>query len=99
MQNIAIEIANVDDDLAEQAVQTATRVLSTMIPVKSDTLFSEPHSDVRGIWAHVLMDDPDDMSPSFHKYVISAYKALIQLHLQQVGSVVIHIMMNKEEGK
>lgn len=97
MQTISIEVASVDDDLAEKAVRAATSAISTLIPLRPDTLHVEPHDDVRGIWAHVYMDDPEKMSSSFHKYVISAYKALIQLYLQQVTSAVIHVDVHEKE--
>lgn len=99
MKNIAIEVVNLDDALAEQSVKTAINLLSTIIPLKVDTLLIEPHSDVRGVWARVDLDEPEVPSSSFEKYVASAVKALVNLQLHNITSAVIHVRIDEIEGE
>lgn len=99
MQNIAIEVVNLDEALAEKSVRTTIDLLSKVIPLKVDTLLIEPHDDVRGVWARIDLDEPEVTSSSFEKYVASTIKALINLQLHNVGSTVIHVRIDEIEGE
>jgi hypothetical protein len=97
MRIVAIEVANVDELLAENAVQVAVEMLSTVVPLKPKSLEIEPHDDVRGIWSRVQMDNPEKTSASFEKYLVGAFKALINLQLHSVTTTVIHVSIERDE--
>ena len=97
MRIVAIEVANVDELLAENAVQAAVEMLSTVVPIKPKSLKIEPHDDVRGIWTRVQMEDPEKTSASFEKYLVGAFKALINLQLHNVTTTVIHVRIERDE--
>lgn len=99
MKNIAIEVVNIDDALAETAVKTTINLLSTIIPLRTNTLLIEPHDDVRGVWARVDLDEPETPSASFEKYVVSAIKALINMNIYNVTTAVIHVRIDEIEGE
>jgi len=95
LRNIAIEVVNIDEHLAEQAVRTATQMLVAILPLQTDTLHVEPHDDIRGVWARVDMENPEKISASFDKCVVSVYKALINMQLHNVSSTVVHVLINE----
>jgi len=97
MKIVAIEVANIDEVLAENAVRQAIEMLSTVVPLKPKTFESEPHDDVRGIWSRVQMEDPEKTSASFEKYLVGAIKALINLQLHNVTTTVIHVSIERDE--
>lgn len=99
LRNIAIEVVNLDDHLAEGAVKSTVQVLSTILPLRTKTLIIEPHDDVRGVWARLEMDDPEKISPAFDKHVVATFKALINMQLHGITSAVVHVFVDeKEEG-
>jgi hypothetical protein len=97
MRNISIEVIGLDEVLAENAVKTAVEMLSAVVPLKPKTFKLEPHDDVRGIWSHVQMDNPEKTSASFDKYLVGAFKALINLQLHNVTTTVIHVSIERDE--
>jgi len=97
MRIVAIEVANVDELLAENAVKAAIEMLSTVVPLKPKSLEIEPHDDVRGIWARVQMENLEKTSTSFEKYLVSSIKALINLQLHNVATTVIHVRIERDE--
>lgn len=99
MKNIAIEVVNIDDVIAETAVKTTIKLLSTIIPLKANTLLIEPHDDVRGVWARVDLDEPETPSASFEKYVVAAIKALINMNIHNITTAVIHVRIDEIEGE
>jgi hypothetical protein len=98
-KNIAIEVVNIDDAIADNAVRTTIKLLSTIIPLKVDSLLIEPHDDVRGVWARINLDRPQDASASFEKYVASAIKALINMNIHNITSAVVHVRIDEIEGE
>jgi hypothetical protein len=61
MTALAIEIVNVDEDVAENSVRLAIEAISSITKVKSKTLTIEPHDEARGVWAKVDIDLPNDV--------------------------------------
>lgn len=99
MQNIAIEVVNLDDVLAEKAVRTTIDLLSTIIPLKTDSLRIEPHDEIRGVWARIDLEKPEKPSASFEKHVAAAVKALINVNIHNITSAVIHVRIDEIEGE
>ena len=99
MKNIAIEVVNIDDVIAETAVKTTIKLLSTIIPLKADTLLIEPHDEARGVWARVYLDEPEKPSASFDKYVLASIKALINMNIHNITTAVIHVRIDEIEGE
>ena len=65
MAVLAVEIVNVDEDVAENAARQAIDLISKITKVKSKTLLLEPHDEYRGAWVRVDIDLPSDANRSY----------------------------------
>jgi hypothetical protein len=99
LQNIAIEVVNMDDFLAETAVRTAVTTLATYIPLDLSTLTVEPHDDIRGVWARVVLTNDEKMTGEYSKLIIAALKSLIGLTVLNVKSPAIQIFITEKDEK
>lgn len=101
MNTLAVEIVNVDEDVAEKVARQAIELISTLTKVKSKTLVIEPHDDYRGVWARVEIELPSDANKSFKTSLVSTTKGLIEtpLYLNNKAGVHVSIRENDEGNK
>jgi hypothetical protein len=101
MRIVAIEVAGIDDDMAEQAVKSATKGLSDILQISINKLNIEPHDDTRGVWARIAVPRPENLASNFEQLVANAYKALVLLALGPANkSASVHVTVrDTEEGE
>ena len=71
MAALAVEIVNVDEDVAEKVARQAIETISKITKVKSSTLEVQPHDDYRGVWLRVDIDLPSDGNKSYKTSLVS----------------------------
>lgn len=101
MTVLAIEIVNVDEDVAEKVARQAIDLISTIAKVKIKTLVTQPHDDYRGAWTQVDIDMPNDANKSYRTSLVSSLKGLLetQLYLNNKASVYVSLRENDERNK
>ena len=76
----AIEIVNIDEDMAEKAVQEAVRAIADVCPqVRYQSLRVEPHDDARGVFCGVDVDPHDIPSANLTKLLLDTLKHMTAL--------------------
>ena len=101
MAVLAVEIVNVDEDVAENAARQAIDLISKITKVKSKTLLLEPHDEYRGAWIRVDIDLPSDANRSYESSLVFAVKGLIetQLYLNKKAGIHVSIRETNEGNK
>lgn len=80
MKKYAIEVVNVDEELAEKAVRLSVAALSTVCPqIKTKSLRVEPHDDTRGVYCGLEVDDTEHQSPVFIRLILDSLKSAVSL--------------------
>lgn len=79
-RKFAIEIVNVDEDMAEEGARKGIKALAEICPqVRYQSLHIEPHDDTRGIYCGVDVDPHDNPSANFTKLILDSLKHMIAL--------------------
>jgi hypothetical protein len=91
MQRVAIEVVNVDEDVAEKAVRKAIAALSVITELDLRTIVVEPHDEVRGVWASVDLPDPELSPSAFRQSTAAAVKALVNAQLYVNNKSNVHV--------
>jgi hypothetical protein len=93
MTALAIEIINVDEDVAEKTARLAIEAISPITKVKSKTLTVEPHDETRGVWAKVDIDLPNDVNAAYKTSLVSTIKGFVntQLYANTKANVYVSI--------
>lgn len=101
MHRLAIEIANIDEDMAEKAFHKMVESLSLITELDKKSVQVEPHDDVRGVWASVDLLDPEFPSQVWRQSMVAATKSLLNAILYNVTKATIHVMIEpiKLEGE
>jgi hypothetical protein len=99
MTALAIEIVNVDEDLAEKTVRLAIEAISSITKVKSKTLAIEPHDDYRGVWARVDIELPSDANTAYKTSLVSSIKGIINTQLYINNKAGVHVSITHEGDK
>ena len=94
MKRLVVYIVNVDEDLAEKALEDSLAVIALLpfIKVKPKSLYAEPYSDARGIIAYFDFDysTPEaDASKNASKALYNTLEELIKAHLWNIPAVKI----------
>lgn len=80
MKRYAIEVVNVDEELAEKAVRESVTALATICPqIKVKSLRIEPHDDTRGVYCGLDVDDSEHQSPVFVRLILDSLKSAVSL--------------------
>jgi hypothetical protein len=99
MTALAIEIVNVDEDVAEKTVRLAIEAISSITKVKSKTLVIDPHDDYRGVWARVDIELPSDANTAHKTSLVSSLKGLINTQLYVNNKAGVHVSITHEGDK
>lgn len=95
MNVLAVEIVNVDEDVAEKVARQAIELISTLVKVKSKTLDIQPHDDYRGVWARVDIELPSDANKPYKTSLVSSTKGLIETQLYLNNKAGIHVSLRE----
>ena len=95
MAALAVEIVNVDEDVAEKVARQAIETISKITKVKSSTLEVQPHDDYRGVWLRVDIDLPSDVNKSYKTSLVSTLKGLIETPLYLNNKAGIHVSIQE----
>lgn len=80
MKRYAIEVVNVDEELAEKAVRESVAALAKVCSqIKSKSLKVEPHDDTRGVYCGIDVDDSEHQSPVFVRAILDSFKSVVAL--------------------
>jgi hypothetical protein len=94
MQQLSIEIVNVDEDIAEQAVNTLVDALTLIVDPIKKSLKVEPHDETRGVWASFeLKEHAMSSSTSYKKAVVSAAKSIVELQFHNISKANVYVTM------
>ena len=75
MKKYAIEIVNVDEEVAEKAVRSSVQALAMICPqINVKSLEVEPHDDTRGVFCGL-----EGQSPAFVKLILDSLKITVSL--------------------
>jgi hypothetical protein len=100
MQRLSIEIVNVDEAIAEDAVNTLIDALSHIVEPIKKSLKVEPHDDARGIWATIeLKTHAMSSSSAYKQSVVASAKALLNLQFHHVTKATVHVTLTAEKGE
>ncbi len=82
MKRYAIEIVNVDEELAEKAVSDSVMTIAKICPqIKTKSLRIEPHDDTRGVYCRLDVDYSEHQSPVFVRLILDTLKSAISLSM------------------
>jgi len=95
MTALAVEIINVDEDVAENVARQAIETISKIVKVKSKTLEVQPHDDYRGVWLRVDIDLPGDVNKSYKTSLVSTVKGLIETQLYINNKAAVHVSIRE----
>ena len=101
MYRLSIEIANLDEDMAEKAFHKMVESLSLITELDKKSVHVEPHDDVRGVWASIDLADPEFPSQAWRQSMVAVAKSLVNAILYNVSKATIHVMIEpvKLEGE
>jgi hypothetical protein len=99
MTALAIEIVNVDEDVAEKTVRLAIEAISSITKVKSKTLTIEPHDETRGVWAKVDIDLPNDANTAYKTSLVSTLKGFVNTQLYVNNKASVYVSITNEGDK
>lgn len=81
-RTFTIEIASIDEDMAEEGVRKAVQALAEIHPqVRYKSLQIEPHDDTRGVFCGLEVDAHDIPSANLTKLILDNLKHMIGLAL------------------
>lgn len=98
MSKVAVELINIDEDLAEKAVQKTIDALAVIVQPIKKSIEIEPHDDVRGIWAKFDIKDTITPSSSYNKALVAAVKSLILMQESINSKVNVHVTVYDDKG-
>jgi hypothetical protein len=100
MQRLSIEIVNVDEAIAEDAVNTLIDALSHIVEPIKKSLKVEPHDDARGIWATLELKTHAMSSASVYKQgVVASAKSLLNLQFHNITKANVYVTLTNENGE
>lgn len=82
MKKYAIEIVNVDEELAEKAVRSSVQALAAICPqINVKSLEIEPHDDTRGVFCGIEVKEHERQSPAFVRLILDSLKNTVSLSM------------------
>ena len=99
MPKVAVELINIDEDLAEKAVGKMIDALALIAqPIKKSILI-EPHDETRGIWAKFELKDPEESTTSsYRQALVAAVKSFLLMHTHINNKVNVHVTVYNDKG-
>ena len=100
MQRLSIEIVNVDEEVAENAVNVMLQALTPVVDHIKKSLNIEPHDEARGIWASLdLKDHATSSTSSYKQSVVAAVKAVLNLQFHNVAKANVYVTLTDNKGE